>query len=567
LVGGDSANPDTTSTFRISTNNEGRVGINVGDGGLDRALVVAGTGRITGDFRFESDIDVNGGDIRSTSAIFTLANQSSTTTLSLAGYATTVNVGNLATTQQTVNIGTAVTGATTLNIHSNSTNSTIDIGTVANDDTAYSSNITFGGAFLNRQSSFFNIKNYRTILDGVLTINGGEINTTSLNDEFTLFPSGITKLNIGLSVGTLTLGGVAGTTTIRNGLRVLGSSFFESDITQNGGLKNTNLGIDRNIFGTIRIATLSRSNGVATVTTIAPHNISTTAQIVSSVDSFNTVGKVAVTVTGPNTFTYPNPGINYPQAVATGTVITNVGITQSVGSLANLNIDYFSVISNFDGTVNIDTVVDNKLLTDNYWFSQNDAVQFFDIGNLTGVSTNVTYYVESRDSTGFTLKNSSDNSIVIGLQSGTTDAGNARMRLFSTVIDTTGDVPWGDNSFKNRILNGIQTWNLPINNPTGISINQLYLIGEEIIQTVNFPSAFVPNNPQPFFVEVIRAQRGTAAVSHPDGQRIYRLVEQQNASYIFPSPLTAVDSAINVAEFSANIRINDLFRLNKSKFK
>ena len=61
-------------------------------------------------------------------------------------------------------------------------------------------------------------------------------------------------------------------------------------MTQNGGLKNTNLGIDRNVFGTIRIATLARSSNVATVTTIDPHNLTTgdTVEIDSSVDSFNT---------------------------------------------------------------------------------------------------------------------------------------------------------------------------------------------------------------------------------------------------------------------------------------
>jgi len=564
LVGGDSANPDTTATFRIATNNNGRVGINVGDGSLDRALVVAGTGRITGDFRFESDIDVNGGDIRTTSGIFTIANQSGTTNLTLAGYATTVNVGNLVTTQQTVNIGTSVTGSTTLNIHNNASNSIVDIGTVGNDDTGFSSNITVGGAFANRQSSFFNIKNYRTIVDGVLTINGGEINTTSLNNEFTLFPSGITKLNIGLSVGEFTLGGVAGTTTIRNGLRVLGSSFFESDITQNGGLKNTNLGIDRNIFGAVRIATLARSGNTATVTTIGSHNLSGDVQIVSSVDSFNTVGFVNITVINSNTFTYTNNGPDYTQQSATGTVIPDgVGIVQSVGNLANLNIDYFSVIPNFDGLVNIQTVVANKIIVDSHWFSQNDAVEFIDTGNLTGLSSFTTYFIDQRDSTGFTLKDSSDNSIVISLQTGSNDAGTARVRLFATVIDTTGDVPWGSDAFKNRILDGKQTWNLPINNPTGIGINQLYLIGKEIVQTVNFPTSYVPNSPIPYVVEVTRAERGTSQTSHPDGERVYRLVEQQNASYITPNPISAVDEFINVAEFSANIKLGDLFRLNK----
>ena len=47
-------------------------------------------------------------------------------------------------------------------------------------------------------------------------------------------------------------------------------------------------------------------------------------------------------------------------------------------------------------------------------------------------------------------------------------------------------------------------------------------------------------------------------------KKIVRLIEQQNASYIFPNPITANGTTINVAEFSAAIKAGDLFRLNKT---
>ena len=584
LVGGDSANEDSTAEFRVATTtlsqagrtegatadtDNGRVGINVNDAALDKNFVVSGDARITGDFTFESDIDVDGGDIRSTSTNFVIANQSTTTGLTVAGYAQNIQIGNLATGFQNIDIGTASISATTLDIHTSSTDSIINLGTVANNNTGHKSRITVGGAFANNQDSFFNIKNFQTIVDGVLTLNGGEINTTSPTGEFKMFESGLTKLSIGLSVGTLEIGGVAGTSKIRNGLHVLGSSLFESDMTQNGGLKNTNLGIDRNVFGLIKVASVSRTSNVATVTTIDTHQLTTgnNVEIETSFNSFNPTGTVSVTVTGTNTFTYSNAGGDVASTSTTGTVIRdNVGENQAVGSLANLNIDYFSVVKNLDGLLDITTVSSSKLIVSSAPYSANDAIVFFDTGNLTGISTNTTYYIDDRDSAGFTLKDASDNPIIVGLVTGATDAGSARMQLQSTRIDTSGDIPWGDDTFKtgNLTTDGQEIYELPINNPSGVSINQLLLIDAEIVKTVDYPTSLVPDSPVPYSVQVIRGQRGTASAAHEDDSRIFRLVEQQNASYIFPSPLTATDQVVNVAEFSANIKVDDLFRLNKT---
>jgi hypothetical protein len=582
VVGGDSNNPDSTASLRIATTTlsesgrtvgatadatGARLGINVNDAALDKNLVVSGDARITGDFTFQSDIDVNGGDIRSTSQSFVVANQATTTSLSLSGFATNVSIANLATTNQTLNIGNAATSQTTLNIHTNSTNSVVNIGTISNN-IANTSIINVGGAFANRSSSIFRVKNYQTVVDGILTINGGSLNTTSNNPVFELFPSGLTTLSIGASVGNLTLGGVAGFSTIRNGLKVLGSSAFESDVTQNGGLKNTNIGIERNILGTIKISSLSRNNNIATLVTATPHNLATypnnPIKIISSIDSFNTVGTVSFTIVNNTTITYSNAGDNLAITPATGNVLNYVGNLLPAGDLSNLNIDYFSVISNFDGVVNIQTVDDNKIIVqDSHWFSQNDAVKFVDVGNLVGVNTTTTYYILDRDALGFTLQDSSNNQIIISISSTFGDAGNARIQLFSTVIDTQGDIPWGSDSFKTRIVDGIQYWSLPISNPTGIGIGEFYLISNEIIRTVAFPTQFIPNNPIPYTIEVSRGERGTSLVSHPDGTRLFRLVEQENASAVSPNPANPEDTVLQIAEFSANLRVNDILRIGK----
>ena len=129
-----------------------------------------------------------------------------------------------------------------------------------------------------------------------------------------------------------------------------------------------------------------------------------------------------------------------------------------------------------------------------------------------------TYYIESRDALGFVIKDVNDNTITVALQQGSTDAGTARMIIAETTVDTQGGQPWGDDSYKYQVLNGVQTYLLPISNPSGIGINELYLVGTEIVSTVNFPTTYVPDSPVPYTVEVVRGQRGTAQSAQADGQ-------------------------------------------------
>jgi hypothetical protein len=558
LVGGDSVTPNNGATLRVATTNDGRVGINATNAQLDRELVVIGSGRITGDFRFQSDIEVNGGDITTTSSSFTLANQPTLSSFSAGASASTVTLFNAATGNQTVNIGTSAIGTTTLNVHTSTTNSTINIGTVPNTPSTTRSNITIGGAFANPPQSIFRVRNFRTIFDGRLTLRGGFIEVDETINTFSIFPTGLNELKLASSAGTVEIGGVAGRTTIRHGLKVLGSSILEADVTQNGGFRNSNVGVERNIFGNINIASVSRSGNTATIITVAAHQLSTGESITirCSNETFNTAIPTQITVINSTTFTYSNIGTFVsPGTLATGRVIRPIGSAQPSGTLQNLNIDYYSVVENFAGILQINAVVSNKLNFSSNYLSQNDPVVFIDTGNLAGVLTNVVYFVKQSDSSGVTLTNVlNGNTITITLLQGFVDPGTARLRLKSTVIDTIGDEFWGSIDFENP--DG--SYRLPLNNSSNVVANQLYLIGTEIVRTISDPTPT-----RPFIVNVLRAQEGTVRVAHPDGEKVILLNKQESASYIFPNPISPTDSTVNIGELSAFLRVNDLFRLNK----
>ena len=128
LVGWVSFSPNSGATLRVATSNGGRVGINTvadntNDDNLDRNLVVIGNSRFTDDAKFQQDIDVNGGEVRTaiTSGTFSL--------LSNIGFVGTLTAGDL---------------ATTINIGSSATSSSINFGTVSDGN---SSNISIGGGY------------------------------------------------------------------------------------------------------------------------------------------------------------------------------------------------------------------------------------------------------------------------------------------------------------------------------------------------------------------------------------------------------------------------------------
>ncbi len=567
MVGGDSANPLTAAaTLRIATTNSGRVGINVNNANLDRTLVVGGNGRITGDFKFESDIEVNGGDITTTNAVFNIANQSNALTFSAGAFATTANLFNSATASQTINIGTAVTAAGTLNIHTNVYNSTVnlaitdDIIDPTTPSQAPSSLITLGGAYINQAQSIFRVKNYQTVLDGTLEIRGDRMFATTPTGVFTMFPTNLSAIRIAPTAGLVEIGGVAGTTTLRNGLRVNNTAVFESDVIQNGGFRNAGVGVSRNVFGTIRIASISRTGTTATITTTAAHGLTSSQQveIACSNETFSSIGSVTITVTSPTTFTYTTVSSGAVATVAaTGTVVVpNIGKTHAQGSLANLNVDYYASIPNFAAILDITALVgvttpvnSTKILASNNYFVPGNPVRFVALGNISGVSTSTVYYVVESDSAGFTISTTSGgNPIVVNLAGGATGPGGAKITLDKTSVDTPGS----------SFLSSTAT-TIPINSSSNFGINEFYLVGGiEIVRTTNLPSLTYP-----FTVEVLRGQEGTAAVAHGDNATIVKLERTENASYIFPNAIDGSTTTVNLAEFSGTFAQGDFLRIDK----
>ena len=144
MVGGDSATPTDESTFRVSTANGGRVGVNVTNAELDRALVVDGESRFTGDAKFEEDIEINGGGGTNTAQVRTTITTGTIEffpslfvgTLDFAPTAGTVHVANDSTADQFIRVGNA-------SLHSN-----IWIGATPDTSTNISK-IEIGGAYNN----------------------------------------------------------------------------------------------------------------------------------------------------------------------------------------------------------------------------------------------------------------------------------------------------------------------------------------------------------------------------------------------------------------------------------
>jgi len=567
LVGGDSANPLTAAaTLRVATTNNGRVGINVNDANLDRTLVVSGNGRITGDFKFEADIEVNGGDITTTNAAFNIANQSNALTFSAGAFATTANLFSSATANQTINVGTSATNATTLNIHNNSYTSIVnlaitdDIVDPATPTLLPSSLVTIGGAYVNQPQSIFRIKNYQTILEGTLEVKGDKIFATTPTGIMTMFPTNLSAIRIAPTAGVVEIGGVAGTTTLRNGLRVLNKATFESDVEQNGGFRNSGVGIVRNVFGLIRISTIARTGTTATIVTTTAHNLTTGQQVEISCsnETFNSIGLATVTVVNATTFTYTtSTSGGVTTTAATGTIIVpNIGRSHSQGSLANLNVDYYAVSTNFASILDISAllgitspVASTKILLSNNYFVPGNAVRFVALGNIGGVSTSVIYYVIESDSSGITISTTVGGSpIVINLNAGATGPGAAKIILDKTSVDTAGS----------NYLSSTAT-TIPINNSNNIGLNEFYLIGGiEIVKTVNIPTVTYP-----FSMEVLRGQEGTVAVAHGDNATIVKLDKTENATFIFPSAIDGTSGTLNLAEFSGTFAIGDFLRIDK----
>ena len=279
IVGGDSLDPDSQATLRVMTTNGGRVGINTAvvdavnpQNVLDRNLVIVGNGRITSNFEIKGDLEVNGGDITTTSNTFNLVNTTANI-LNIAGEGQVISVGNNTTVSQNINIGNnastqvvQIGGAatdTTLRIHRNSTQAVVDIASVRDTNAGNTCEITIGGAWTNT-ASFTQIGTRQTLIAGDLEIGTKFAPGTSQARLFAqtrivnLFDGDQTNtVNLATNATTFTMGSTGGSTTVRNTLNVLASAVVEGNIILNGGLNAGIIEIERGRFAT----------------TVVPHNV------------------------------------------------------------------------------------------------------------------------------------------------------------------------------------------------------------------------------------------------------------------------------------------------------
>ena len=282
LVGGNSLNPGTAAaTLRIATTDDstpdgdgyqtgGRIGINTVLADLDRNLVIKGNARITGDFKFETDIDINGGGATNTADVRTsittgtfnlLSNSGFTGTLNVGNWASTVkfadraalldigntavnqtiNIGNTGTGTHDVNIATAATSTTTLDVFNASTNVRVDIGNPS--VSATSSKITLGGAYnANESNSFLEVRTKSAKFFGDIQIGTSKsgtdtvvLSTSAGSVNFFSTSGAASTISFGLNASELNIGGQGGTTTIRNSLTVDASVVSKGNITLDGG--------------------------------------------------------------------------------------------------------------------------------------------------------------------------------------------------------------------------------------------------------------------------------------------------------------------------------------------
>ena len=563
LVGGDSYDPDHYSTLRVSTTDiplvnrtpsyrtGGRLGINTSIGlnastELDRNFVVIGDGRISGNFKIEDDISVDGGDINSTSAVFNFLNQNVEIANAL-GRADIINIGNNTTGSQNLNIGNAATtqmveigGSASIessfNVHKNSLNAKVDIASVP-DASANRCTIVLGGAW-NNTSSVTTIGTRQTKIAGDLEIGTKFAAGTSAARIFTqtrianIFDGDqTTTVNFATNASNIEIASLGGNTTVRNTLNVLASANVNGNIRLIGGLNAGIIEIQRGRFGT-----------------------TPTAHIVGSL---------------------ANPNIDFYKYTQTGRRIDTQGVGFWGGSsylVAGGQIAAIDNIINGGATANRTQGQYNFITPDG--------------GTGEGASFNITVF--------------SDGSVSIELASpGTGYSDNDLLTIDDTLLGG-GGAP--DLSFSvNGVNSAGSNYTLPITAPSAadFKIGDLILIDRgnanspntidtitnlrdesksEIVRVVGLTNLTNPNDPKGYRIEVLRAQEGTlASDQHPDECVLIKLVKQPNASYItgrdanndgiIDLPLTGITAGtsnvrIGVAEFGGILTTQDYLRLS-----
>ena len=539
MVGGNSEIPSNTATFRVSTTNSGRVGINANLAQTDRTLTVIGNGRITGDFRFESDIEVNGGDITSTNTTFNLVNQSTLNNLNIGAFAKDINLFASTNAPQTLNIGVTSTNSI-LNVHTNATASIINL---ANSIFSTKSLITIGGATNNPVDSLFRVRNAISRFDGNMEVNGGNLASTASTVNLFSVSGFATTLNIGKFTTTLNLGGIAGTTTIRNAATINGTARVNGNIILNGGLDNSSVTVIRGALGST--ATFHPTGSASNL------NV-TYLKFINDIDGFIPITNILIAsntliIAGGNPFklndvvrfnTTANgvtAGIDYYVvgninniSFQVSTQPNGVGtITPISGTLDGLEItlkNHFLDTEGgrtYPGQAIVVGTLNNEIITSGHTFINGDTIRFTSVIGLAGVSTDVDYFVRDVSTNNFRLS--------------LTNGGAS--------INITG-TPDSVEAYASTLF---------VNNPVGIELFDYLLVDNEIVQAVTPPTTQFP-----YFVRISRGLFGTTIAPHAD-QTVFNQVEvTPNATYVSPNAIA--NSTVNIvelAEFGGEFSIND----------
>ena len=438
----------TTNSTSFTLANTDATTLSLG-GAATSVLIGATTGNTTirsANTVLDGDLFVNGGDILSTQTTFTLANTTATS-LNIGGAATSLLLGattgtatirNASTVLDgdlAVNGGDVTTSATTFNI-ANTTATTLSVGGAA---TSLLIGATTGTA---------TIRNASTVITGDLAVNGGDVTTSATT--FNLLNTTATTLNLGGDATSLTIGATTGNTTIRNAGTVITGDLFVSggDIVgttlslnlanvttttlELGGAATINMGSTGGTTN-IRSTALNLTGDLAVnggdVTTSA-----TTFNLLNTTATTLNVGGAATTVSiGAAT---GNTTINNANTIISGDLFVNGGdilSTQSTFTLANNTATTLELGG--AANVNIGSTTGNTLIRSANTVLTGDL--FVNGGDI--LSTQTTFNVANTTATSVRLGGAATD-LMIGATTGTTTIRNATTVITGDLTVSGGDI-------------------------------------------------------------------------------------------------------------------------------
>jgi predicted acyltransferase (DUF342 family) len=189
-----------------------------------------GTTRVKNDLDVDGDVKIEGGDLAATTATFNLLNTADTTTVNFAGSATNVNIGAATGTTNVKNdldvkgdvkIEGGDLAATTATFNLLNTADTTKVNFAGN-----ATDVNIGAAIGNT-----NIKNNLDVV-GDVKIEGGDLTATT--DTFNLLNNTTTTVNFAGGATDVQIGSDQGDTNVNNNLIIDGMTNMQKDLTVEG---------------------------------------------------------------------------------------------------------------------------------------------------------------------------------------------------------------------------------------------------------------------------------------------------------------------------------------------